>query len=321
LKQGFFITAAFRAAGIAFDGTNYIVSDVSNAGAAQDGPTAGAGILAIYDIAGQLVRMVTLGGAPIPFGIVDLAVSVAPAGPATPLFTGAGLADAASFTTGSIAPGEIITIFGSGLGPDTLAQLRLNAAGLVDTTLAGSRVLFDGVAAPVIYTTNQQLSVVVPYSVASKTSVPVVVEYAGVASAAVTMPVAASRPGIFTMDVSGSGQGAILNEDGSVNSAANPARKGSIVTIFATGEGQTAPGGIDGKLAAGTLPAPVLPVSAAIGSIAADVLYAGAAPTLVAGVFQVNLRVPSNAPTGGATSVVVRVGGAASQAGVTLAIQ
>jgi uncharacterized protein (TIGR03437 family) len=305
-----FITATFRTAGIAFDGVNYIVSDVIN------------GQLAIFDGAGKFVRFVPLAGANIPFGIVDLAV-VSSQAAAAPQFSSAGVVHAASYATGGIAPGEIMTIFGSGMGPDTLAQLRLNASGLVDTTLAGTRVLFDGVPAPVIFTWNKQISVVAPYSIAAKSSVAVVVEYAGIASPPITMLVTPGAPGIFTANGSGTGQGAILNQDGSLNSAANPAVKGSVVTLFATGEGQTNPGGVDGKLAPGALPlpAPLLPVSVAIGGAPAELpLYAGAAPTLVAGVFQVNVLVPANAPSGNA-SVVLRVGNANSQPLVTLAIQ
>jgi uncharacterized protein (TIGR03437 family) len=124
------------------------------------------------------------------------------------------------------------------------------------------------------------------------------------------------------MDVSGTGQGAILNQDGTINSAANPAAKGSVVTLFATGEGQTNPGGVDGKLAPGVLPlpAPLLNVSVDIGSATLLPLYAGAAPTLVAGVFQVNVLIPANAPSGNAP-VVLRVGTATSRPGVTVAIQ
>jgi uncharacterized protein (TIGR03437 family) len=305
-----FITATFRTAGIAFDGVNYIVSDVIN------------GQLAIFDGAGKFVRSAPLPGANIPFGIVDLAVVVSSQAATAPQFSSAGVVHAASFATGAIAPGEIIAIFGSGMGPDTLVQLLLNASGLVDTTLAGTRVLFDGVPAPLIYSWNKQLAVVVPYSVAAKSSVQVTVEYSGIVSAPVTMLVTPSAPGIFTMDVSGTGQGAILNQDGTINSAANPAAKGSVVTLFATGEGQTNPGGVDGKLAPGVLPlpAPLLNVSVDIGAATLVPLYAGAAPTLVSGVFQVNVLVPANAPSGNA-SVGLRVGTATSRPGVTLAIQ
>jgi uncharacterized protein (TIGR03437 family) len=142
-----------------------------------------------------------------------------------------------------------------------------------------------------------------------------------VRSAAVAMPVAASVPGILTANASGTGQGAILNEDGSVNSSSNPARKGSIAVIFATGEGQTNPRGVDGKIAATVpLPAPLLPVTATVNNLPAEVLYAGAAPTLVAGVLQVNLRIPLDTPSGD-IPVVLLVGTVSSRAGVTVAVQ
>jgi uncharacterized protein (TIGR03437 family) len=307
MTKAAFITATFRTTGIAFDGVDYIVSDVINQR------------LAIFDAAGTFLKFVPLTGSSIPYGIVDLAVASSQVA-ASPQFTGAGLTGAAGYVPGGIAPGEIIAIFGSAMGPDTLAPLQLNASGQVATTLAGTRVLFDGIAAPVIYTWNKQLSVVVPYSVAPKASVAVVVEYAGIASPPVTMLVTSSAPGIFTANGSGTGQGAILNQDGTLNSAANPAPKGSVVVIFATGEGQTNPGGVDGKLAAVPLPAPLLPVNVDIGAAAADVLYAGAAPTLVAGVLQVNVRVPATAPSGSAL-ILLRIGNATSQPGVTLAIQ
>lgn len=307
-----FITAPFRTTGIAFDGVDYIVSDVINRQ------------LAIFDGAGNFLRFVPLAGVCGDVScIVDLAVVASSQAAAAPQFLSAGVAQAASYATGAIAPGEIVTIFGSGMGPNTLAQLQLNASGLVGTTLAGTRVLFDGVPAPVIFTWNKQLSVVVPYSVATKSSVQVTVEYSGIASTPITMLVTPAAPGIFTADGSGAGPGAILNQDGfTLNSAANPAPQGSVVTLFATGEGQTNPGGVDGKLAPGVLPlpAPLLPVSVDIGGVKADVLYSGAAPTLVAGVFQVNVLIPANAPSGSA-SVVLRVGSATSRPGVTLAIK
>jgi len=106
-----------------------------------------------------------------------------------------------------------------------------------------------------------------------------------------------------------------------VNSSANPAAAGSVVVIYATGEGQTMPAGIDGKFAAGPgYPAPELPVSVTIGGLPADVLYAGAAPTLVAGVMQVNARVPAGV-TSGDNAVTVTVGTASSQPGITLAVK
>ena len=232
-----------------------------------------------------------------------------------------GAVNAASFQAGGLAPGEITTFFGSSIGPPVLATLRLTAAGLVDTVLVETRVLFDNVAAPLIYVSANQVSAIVPYAAAGRSTTQVQVEYRGVKSPAVTVPVVAAAPGLFTIDSSGRGQGALLNQDLSVNSAANAAPRGSVVILFATGEGQSNPAGVDGKLTGEPLPRPVLPVAVTIGGQPATVLYAGGAPGLVAGVLQVNVRVPDGVTPGPAVPVVVTVGSAASQSGVTVAVR
>jgi uncharacterized protein (TIGR03437 family) len=136
-----------------------------------------------------------------------------------------------------------------------------------------------------------------------------------------TVPVAASAPGVFTADSSGQGQAAALNQDTTPNSATTPAKIGDVITLFATGEGQTSPPGVDGKPATGTLPQPVLPVTVTIGGQTAHVAYAGGAPNEVAGVMQLNVQVPSGIQTGDAVPVILWVGYAASQSGVTVAIR
>src|SRR6185369_4403762 len=130
--------------------------------------------------------------------------------------------NAASYVGGGVAPGEIVTIFGAAMGPSELVRLRVAEDSRLATTLAETRILFDGVPAPLLYVSDRQSSAIVPYAVAGRPSVDVQVEYRGVRSDAVTAPVLASRPGIFSLDGSGRGQGAILNEDGSVNSPSNP---------------------------------------------------------------------------------------------------
>jgi uncharacterized protein (TIGR03437 family) len=112
-----------------------------------------------------------------------------------------------------------------------------------------------------------------------------------------------------------------LNQDGSVNALENPAERGSVVVLFGTGEGQTEPAGQDGKIATEALPRPRLSLAVTIGGRPADVLYAGGAPGLVAGVIQINARVPADLAANGEVSVVLQVGGAASQPGVTLAVR
>jgi uncharacterized protein (TIGR03437 family) len=94
-----------------------------------------------------------------------------------------------------------------------------------------------------------------------------------------------------------------------------------VVAIYATGEGQTTPPGIDGKPSSDVLPKPQAPVVVLIGGAQAEVLYAGAAPGLVAGVLQVNARIPQSAPSGPGVPVSLVVGNASSQSGLTLAVQ
>jgi uncharacterized protein (TIGR03437 family) len=214
-----------------------------------------------------------------------------------PLLPAQGIVNAASYQGGAVAPGEIVTIFGANLGPSTPAFATPGN----DTTAGGTRVLFDGVAAPMIYALAGQVSAVVPVSVRSSTQVQV--EYLGTRSDPVTVPVVAAMPAIFTMDRSGRGPGAILNQDLSVNGPTNAAARGDTLAIYATGATFS------------TLP------TVRIGGVPARVTYAGIAPGLITGMLQINAVVPEDAPTGANVSVDITVGNAASQAGVTVAIR
>ena len=109
-----------------------------------------------------------------------------------------------------------MAIYGANLGPPSLAGLVLNATGLVDTQLAGTRVTFDGIAAPMIYTSAGQIAAVVPYSISS-TSPQVVVTYNDQASAPFPLTLATTAPAIFTADSSGTGPVAGLNQDGNLH--------------------------------------------------------------------------------------------------------
>ncbi len=237
-----------------------------------------------------------------------------------PLFISSGVVGAGSEQSGAVSPGEMVVLYGDRMGPASLASSQVSG-GKLGTSLASAQVLFDGTPAPLVYSSSGQVAAVVPYAVSGKPGTQVQVRNGSNVSDSVALPVAASAPGLFSADASGSGQGAILNSDSTVNSHSNPAAAGSIVVLYATGEGQTAPGGVDGLIAAGpTYPKPVLPVSVTIGGVAAEVLYAGAAPSLVAGVMQVNARIPAGVATGD-QQVVVTVGGASSQAGLTVAVK
>jgi len=133
--------------------------------------------------------------------------------------------------------------------PASPATFRLDGGDLLPRMLSETRVLFDGDPSPLIFTSSGQVSAIAPYSLAGKFATTLQVEYRGVPTAALTLPVAPSSPALFTLDSSGRGAGAVLNQDYSVNTPANPAAIGSVIMLFATGEGQTSPQVPDGKIA------------------------------------------------------------------------
>ena len=240
------------------------------------------------------------------------------------------IVNAASYVGGGVAPGEIVTLFGSGMGSPDLVSLQLTDDRRLATTLADTRIFFNDVPAPLVYVSDRQSSAIVPYAVAGQASVDVQVEYKGVRSDPVTVPVLTSRPGVFSVDASGQGQGAILNEDGTLNSPSNPARRGSVITIFGTGGGEAAPGLVDGQLVA-TLPTTSLPVSVFFDIGLGDngpparqgeVLYAGGSAGSIAGLLQVNVRVPANAAvTGDKVPFALLIGSQWAVYGATVALR
>jgi uncharacterized protein (TIGR03437 family) len=192
--------------------------------------------------------------------------------------------------------------------------------GSFPTNSSGVSVFFDGIAAPLLYSSSNQINAIVPYELAGRTTSQMQVENGGNRSPAFTVTLRDAAPGIFTINGSGSGQGAIINQDGSVNSAQNPAAHGAIVSIYATGEGATQPSGISGQIAAGALPAPALKVSVEVEGLQADVLYAGEAPQ-AAGLMQVNVRVPQAVVPSDRAPVQLSVGAFVAQPGVTVAVR
>jgi uncharacterized protein (TIGR03437 family) len=228
----------------------------------------------------------------------------------------------------AVAPGEVVSIFGFNIGPATQLSLVLGGDNKVTSSLGETRLLFDGTPATLLFVSGNQINAVAPFALAGKTSTVVQVETNGVWSNALTMPVVASAPSIFTLTGSGKGQGAILNFNTAnggfvVNGPQAPAARTSIVSVYATGFGQTNPPGVDGSVTNpfATIPRPVLPVSATIGGKTATVLFAGAAPGFVAGVIQANLIVPPDSAAGPAVPIVITVGTQSSQDGVTMAVQ
>jgi uncharacterized protein (TIGR03437 family) len=241
---------------------------------------------------------------------------------AAPNLTASGVVNGASYASGPVSPGEIVSLFGTGLGPPMPAPLSLTNPRLVANSLQGVQVFFDGVPAPLLYASAEQVNVVVPYSVAGRSTTVLQLEYLGAMSSPIMLPVAATTPGVFSLAGSGLGPGAILNaRDETVNSVSNPAAPGDWVSIFATGAGVTTPASVDGFLASAPLPAPNAHVSVTIGGLPCQINYAGAAPDLVAGVVQINAKVPGAVPPGPSVPVQVSMGSAVSPSMVTVAIQ
>jgi uncharacterized protein (TIGR03437 family) len=192
----------------------------------------------------------------------------------------------------------MVTIFGSRLGPLQPAGQQVNADGRLSNSLADTRVLFNGVPAPLLYVSETQTSAIVPYGLAGSNTVKVQVEYRGVASDAVTVPVLGARPGIFSVDGSGRGQAVAFNEDGSTNSPSNAAEPGSTIILRATGEGLTDASNEDGLILSNTQSRPRLPVTVFFFSDDGDLfrseaLSAGGISGSVAGLLQVSVRLPN----------------------------
>lgn len=229
------------------------------------------------------------------------------------------IANAASNRAGPAAPGEVVTIYGAGLGPQNLVAPDQPApGGGLPTDIAGTSVTFNGIPAPLLYVDAGQVSAIVPYGITGSTA-DVVVKAANVLTQPFPLAIAPAAPGIFTADATGAGPARAFNADASANAPGAPAIVGTSLTFYATGEGQTVPAGIDGKIAGASGPAPVLPVVVRIDGVLASVQSAAGAPGLPAGVMQVIVTVPPGVT--GSVPLVLTVGGVASQSGVTVSLE
>ncbi len=227
----------------------------------------------------------------------------------------------ASAATGTspFAAGQLISIYGSQLGPVAGTGPQLGPGDVVTSSNNSTKVLFDGMPAPIIYTSADQVNTVIPCAVAGHASTQVVGSYLGAQSPPVTLPLSTAAPGIFTVNGTGSGQAAVLNADGTLNGPSNPAARGSEVVLYATGVGPTSPC-VDGQVYQSNYPTLTLPVVVGVANIGAQVVYAGQAPYLVSGVAQINFIIPSDSPTG-VVALNMEAGGVFSPAGVTVSVK
>ena len=230
-----------------------------------------------------------------------------------------GIVSAANFRSGAVAPGEIVVIYGTGFGGTGFGSPAISVStygtdGQLPKSIGDVRVLFDRVAAPMVYSLNGQVSAIVPYQVTGTTQVEV--EYQGLATPSVSVNVAAAAPGIFLCGnkpntpvvVNQSARGSISCNDGFI--APGP---GSIVTFFVTGEGVVTPAIADGQLPTKSVfPAPVQPWRLSFGGVTAPPCAATFIGLVYSGVTQVNACVPAGVPPGAAASIVLEVGSASS---------
>jgi uncharacterized protein (TIGR03437 family) len=215
--------------------------------------------------------------------------------------------DAASQQLEPVSSGKIVVIYGVGLGPSQLVQNQ-SRNGQFSAEAGGTVVSFNGTPGPILYSSATQVAAIAPYALDGATA-RITVTYQGEESAAFALPVAFAAPGIFTSNQTGAGQAAAINAvDGRVNSAVNPVKIGGFISLYATGEGQTSPAGVDGKVMGAATSGPILAVTATVDGIPAPVQYAGSVPGQVAGLMQVNLQIPDRVRPGGYVPLILQVG-------------
>ncbi len=261
-----------------------------------------------------------------PISIPVTFVVSAPAGPQPSI-----IINNATGESGMIAPGEEIAIKGNFLGPATPANgtfFTLNSSGGVSSTLAGVQVLFDNVPGTPLYVSANQIDVVVPYEINGRLSTSMVVQFDGVPSASFPLAVASTSPGLFSNNFTGLGQVAAVNQNGTFNGTASgfaAAPRGTVISLYGTGGGQTNPVSTTGSVTPiPTSAAQLLNISnvtATVGGLPATVTFAGAAPGLVTGVIQVNVQIPQGVAPGNSVPVTISIGSTSSPIGTTIAVQ
>lgn len=211
-----------------------------------------------------------------------------------------------------VSPGGLVSLYGMNLGPVEALGTRLDPSGRVASSLGGVEVLFDGLPAPLLYVSRNQINAVAPMALKGRALTWVEVVRNGQRSPVFAAPVLDTAPGVFTLSGNGRALAVALNSDGVLNGEQTPAARGSVVTLWGTGFENFATALQDGEVPSGATALRTAPRTR-IGDQAADVLYAGAAPGFVAGVLQFNVRVPANASAGRAFVELTSADGASRQ--------
>ncbi len=226
--------------------------------------------------------------------------------------------NSASYAVGIVSPGQLISIFGENLGPEVPASGSVEA-GFLSRELQGVEVYFDDLKAPILFASRRQLNVIAPFGVVGKESVRIVVRNRFQSTHFMNALCQRTQPAIFSIDGSGKGQAAALNTDGSLNGPDSPLTSGAIAVVFGTGFGLFEAVVTDGQI---MLRAEALRerVRVFAGGQDCSVLYAGSAPGQVAGIVQVNFRIPEGLRAG-AVDVVIEIGGRRSPDGLKVFVR
>jgi uncharacterized protein (TIGR03437 family) len=248
----------------------------------------------------------------------SVSVSMIVTGMLSPTLTISSITNSGTGLQGPIAPGELFTIKGTNLGPATGTVFSVNN-GTVAGTLAGTTVTVGSMAAPVLYASETQINAIAPYEISNEALAVVQVQYQG-GAATQAVQLQSASPGAFTLNSTGTGGIVAANQDGTINGPNNPAAKGSYVTIYFTGGGQTNPAGVTGSVTGSVLKWLTQPISVTVGNQPAIVGFDGSAPTFVDGVDQLNIQISPNTPSG-AQPIIINVGGFSSPPTVTLTVQ
>ncbi len=234
-----------------------------------------------------------------------------------------GAVNGASFKATPLAPGQIFSIFGVNLAKDRSGATTVP----LPRTLAGATAQLGATEIPLYYASDGQVNAQVPFSLPPGDTFPLFVKIAGTASPPELVTVSNTSPGIFTVDSSGKGAGVITDASGSLISASNPAHRDDVVVVYATGLGATNPAVSSGDRSPSDPPARVIDAvsvylggSPASGGIAAPVEFAGLTPGFV-GLYQVNVRIPSNATLGDTVEIYLQQNQILSGEKVTLVIR
>ena len=212
-----------------------------------------------------------------------------------------GIVNAASFAPGidAISPGEFIAIYGTGLAPKAAVSLPP-----YPPSLGGVTVTIGGIQAPLYFVGSTQINCLVPYGVTGTTAA-IAVTSNGVISNTVTVPLAKTSPGVFSLDGTGTGDGAVLHADASIVNPASPAKKGEIVVLYMTGLGALTLPVADGHgaTAIDNATTALQIYVAGIPVPPADVSYSGL--SVLPGLYQINFRIPATLTVSGELPVAI----------------